>query len=115
MKIKKNVLLDELKEIGIIAALLLIVLKIVFYKEDLFKVFMLTISIIWLYTIPGLLLLHKYKKNMTSGEFYIISTLLGIGITGIISYHLGWLFMNYTPVYYLPAIMLLGYAIFSKK
>lgn len=81
-------LLDEGKSIGLIFIAITIILKIVFYKETIPNVLIRTLSIFWLFILPGysVLLLWKDKLDLTSR--IIMSLPISAVTIGIVGYYI---------------------------
>jgi hypothetical protein len=63
-------------------------LKIVLFKETTLNIFRLSFSLIYLYLIPGYLLLDLLGWQIDELEKMVIGFGIGFGIIGILVYHL---------------------------
>ena len=79
----------ELKYIGIVFALVFVGLKIAFYKESLLVVLRTSISLLWLFVLPGYFLMLYWREKLGFLERLIIGIALAAAVTGIVSYYLG--------------------------
>jgi len=71
--LKKRVFdLKELKYIGLIFVLSLIIFKIAFYKENLVVLFRSVLSIFWIFVLPGYFILVYWKEKIGFMERFII-------------------------------------------
>ena len=113
-----SVVKRELKYIGMIFVLSLIIFKIAFYKENLVVLFRSVLSIFWIFVLPGYFILLYWKEKLSFIERFIIGIVLSAAIIGVFSYYLGLIGLNIKyHVIVLPLILiLLGILInFSKN
>ncbi len=110
---------NEIKELGYMTTFLLItiiLLKIVFYSESILTISKLTLSIFWLYIIPGFFMMYLFKE-LPFIERMIIGTALGMAFFGVIGYNLGvfGLHIKY-QIWILPIIaIIIGIIALRKK
>ena len=107
----------ELKYIGALALLALILFKIAFFKEDLLVLLRTVLSLFWLFALPGYFMMLYWKEKLEFIERFIIGTALAAGIVGIFSYYLGLVGLNvkYHTVLLPLIIILLGFAAAWKR
>ena len=113
-----SVVKRELKYIGMIFVLSLIIFKIAFYKENLVVLFRSVLSIFWIFVLAGYFILLYWKEKLSFIERFIIGIVLSAAIIGVFSYYLGLIGLNIKyHVIVLPLILiLLGILInFSKN
>ena len=107
----------EMKYIGLILVLVLIIFKIAFYKENLVVLFRTVLSLFWLFVIPGYFIMLYWKEKLDFVERFIIGIVLSAAIIGVFSYYLGLIGLNlkYHAIALPLILMLLGILInFSK-
>lgn len=108
---------DEAKYLGILFLLSIIILKIVFYKENFLLILRLTASFFWMFILPGFALMYNWEEKIRFTERFVISIALSAAVIGVSSYYLGLigLHIKYHSIL-LPAIFIaLGFLIFFKK
>ena len=86
--------LRELKYIGIMFLISLIIFKIAFFKENLYILFRSVLSLFWLFVLPGYFLLLYWKEKLSFTERFIIGIALSAAVIGIFSYYLGLIGLN---------------------
>jgi len=79
----------ELKYIGILFLLVLVIFKIAFFKEDLVVLLRNVLALLWLFALPGYFIMLYWKENLGFLERFIIGIALSAAIIGISSYYLG--------------------------
>ena len=90
----------EFKRIGILFLLLIVIFKIVFYKEGIWIITKVIFAFFWLYLLPGFAILYFWKEKLGFLERLIMSIPLGMSIIGIFGYNLGLLGLHvkYVPI-----------------
>jgi len=88
-KVKK-----ELKYIGILFLLILIIFKIAFYKEDIGVLLRSVLSLFWLFVLPGYFIMLYWEEKLGFTERFVIGIILSAAIIGIASYYLGLIGLN---------------------
>lgn len=113
-----EIIKKEIKYIGLLFLLCLIIFKIAFYKEDFFVVFRTVLSLFWLFAIPGYFSMLYWHDKLEFMERFIAGIALAGAVIGVFSYYLGLLGLNTRyHAFLLPsAIILLGLtAAMTKK
>jgi len=108
---------DEAKYMGMLFLLSIIILKILFYKENILMILRLAASFFWIFILPGFVLMYNWQEKMDFTERFIISIALSAAIIGISSYYLGLigLHIKFHGIL-LPAVfIILGFLILLKK
>ena len=97
----------ELKYIGIALALVFVALKVTFYKESLLVVLRTSVSLFWLFILPGYSLMLYWREKLQFLERLVIGIALSAAVIGIVSYYLGLagLHIKYHTVL-LPALLI---------
>ncbi|MBS3106482.1 hypothetical protein J4419_02355 [Candidatus Woesearchaeota archaeon] len=104
----------ELLDWGILLVTLLLILKIAFYKDTLLVIFRTTLSIFWMFLLPGYLIFRR--KQWPFIEKIILGSLLAGAVLGISSYYLGLLGLNVRwHVWLIPLLVMLAAFYFSQK
>ena len=70
-------------------AVLAIILKIAFIKENFSALIRASLSILWLFILPGFYILYWWHEKLEFIERLIISFVLSTALAGISSYYLG--------------------------
>ena len=89
-----EIIKKELKYMGILFLLVLIIFKIAFYKENLVVLFRNVLSLFWLFVLPGYFIMLYWKEKIGFLERFIIGIALSAAIIGIFSYYLGLIGLN---------------------
>ena len=119
---QKEIALDksEIKNeaIGLIstAAILVIAMKMIFYRQDFITTTRTALSLFWMLTLPGYALLYYWKEKLGFMERIVAGTAAGAAVTAIASYYLGiaGLHVKYHGIV-LPVAMLIASAIVAKR
>ena len=106
----------ELKYIGLLFLVFLVIFRVVFFKENLVVLFRIVLSLFWLFVVPGYFIMLYWREKIDFTERFIIGIVLAAGIIGIISYYLGLAGLNlkYHAVI-LPSVLILAGLIFSSR
>ena len=84
---------SELKKELIYILILLIIeialLKIIFYKESFSILLKLALSLFWLFTLPGFMIMYLFVEKFDFIERVIAGTALGMALLGVLGYNLG--------------------------
>ena len=79
----------EAEYIGIIFLLVLIIFKIVFYKEELIVILKFALSFYFALVLPGFSLLLCWAEKLGFFERFVASIPLSAALIGILSYYIG--------------------------
>ena len=117
----KKELMDKLKKeslsILILFVAIVIMFKILFYKEGFLAVLRTVFALFWVFVLPGFCLMYYWHEQLEFMARLIIGIAVSSAIIGIASYYLGLLGLNimYHGII-LPAICLIaGFFIISKE
>jgi uncharacterized membrane protein len=80
---------SEVRNLLLFLAAIAVILKIVFYKQDIITTTRTAFSMFWMFTLPGYALMHLWKERMDFGERIVIGTAAAAAVTAIFSYYLG--------------------------
>ena len=107
----------ELKYIGIALALVFVALKVTFYKESLLVVLRTSVSLFWLFILPGYSLMLYWREKLEFAERFVIGVLLSAAVMGIFSYYFGLmgLSIRYHAFILPPVIIVIGLIAAMKK
>lgn len=112
----KEEFIGELKLIGTSFLALLVVLKIVFSKEDVVVILKTAASLFWISVFSGYLYLFRWHEKMGFMERLFLSAVFGMAVNGIASYYLGMFGVAVTSMtLVLPILVAAGGFLFSKK
>ena len=89
MRHKIGELANELKTIAIFFVAAVIIMKIAYYRENLPEVIRATISIFWLFALPGYAMTLYWKGHLGLIERLAAGTVAALAIISIASYYLG--------------------------
>lgn len=100
-------LTQELKLIALAFVVVIVVLKIAYYKEGFFEIIKIAAALFWLFVLPGYGLLLYWKDKLGFLERIAIGTVVAMAISGIAGYYLGLIglkLQNQTAL--LPALLI---------
>ena len=84
-----NAIKDDLKWVGTLFLLALIIFKIVYFKENIIVLLRYAISLFWLFVLPGYFAVFYWHDKLDFIERLVIGIALSAAIIGGISYYLG--------------------------
>ena len=84
-----NLVEEDVLYLAILLVLIIIVLQIVYYKENLFVNIKLAANMYWLFVLPGYCIMLYWHEEMNFGERLVYGSIAGIGLLGIITYAVG--------------------------
>ena len=102
---------EELKYLLIAVAVILIILKIAFYKEPLLNVMKFGLSFVYFSLLPGYFILFNFREHMSINTRIILAFPVGLAIYVIIAYYLN-IFINLNYLLAIPLIILVGTAVY---
>lgn len=80
--------------LGLLLVSLIILFKVVFYKELFSNVVFMSLSLFWLFILPGFAIMFYWRSDLDFLERLVIGTALGLGVVGSASYYLGLIGLN---------------------
>lgn len=109
-------LIREIRSLTIVMVILVIIMKIIFYRDDFISTTRLGLSLFWLFVLPGYAILYYWKDKIIFAERIAVGAVLAAGFMAISSYYLGLagVHIKYHGII-LPVIMLIIAAILSRK
>ena len=84
----------EMRHIGLMFLIGLVIFKIVFFNDNLIVVSRTILSLFWLFILPGYFIMLYWREKLEFTERFIIGTALSAGIIGIFSYYFGLFGLN---------------------
>ena len=84
-----ELLKKEMKSVFSILLVLIVLFKVVFFKEDILVVLKIVLSIFWMFMLPGYVIMIYWSGKLDFIERLIIGTALSTAIMGVFSYYLG--------------------------
>lgn len=113
-------MLNKLKEEGIylgaIFVLLIVALKIVFYKELFFNVLKMGFGIYLIFIIPGFCMMYFWYDELNFLTRFAVGAALGAAVIGILSYYLGIIGLNLKyHIFILPLAASAAGLFFNRK
>ena len=84
-----NLVKKEFMYIALLLLLVLIMFKIIFFKENLIVLLRNALSLFWLFALPGYFIMLYWKDKLEFMERFLIGVALAAGAIGIFSYYLG--------------------------
>ena len=99
---------EEGKALGIVAGVLFVVLLVAFYKSGVIVALRMALALLWLFVVPGMLLLLFLREKLQRMERILIGSLLSAGVLGIASYYIGLIGFNVNYHYLVLPLVLDG-------
>ena len=84
-----EIIVPDLKNLVAVLIATIIGMKIVFYKESIGIILGFTLSLFWLFVLPGLALMYYWHDKLKFGERLIVGTALSAALIGTLSYYTG--------------------------
>lgn len=111
-KVKK-----ELVYLLIAFVIVTIILQIAFYKEDILNLIRMSLSIFWLFVLPGYSIMFYWHDKLEFMERFVAGIFLAAGAIGISSYYIGLIGLDikYHLILLPSVLILMGAAINLKK
>jgi len=112
-----NFIKKEMKHIGILLLLALVIFKIAFFKENLIVLARTVLSLFWLFVLPGYFIMLYWKEKLGFLERFVIGIFISASVIGILSYYLGLVGLNikYHAVILPLTLILFGIGLNFKK
>ena len=107
----------EIIYIGILFLIVLIIFRIVYFKDNFITSFRVVLSLFWLFALPGYSIMFYWREKLDFTERIIIGIALSAAIIGIFSYYFGLMGLNmkYHGILLPLILILIGAAINLKK
>lgn len=100
--------LKELKYLGILFLLALIIFKIAFFKENIVVLIRTVVSLFLLFALPGYFIMLYWKEKIDFLERFVVGISLSAAIIGIFSYYTGLLGLDIKyHMFLLPVVLIL--------
>lgn len=80
--------------IGVLFLVILIIFKIIYYKDNFIVSLRFVASLFWLFAIPGYIIMFYWKEKLGFTERFIIGIALSAAVIGISSYYTGLMGLN---------------------
>jgi len=111
-----DIMKKELKYIGLLFLVFLVIFRVVFFKENLVVLFRLVLSLFWLFALPGYFMMLYWMEKIDFTERFIIGIVLAAGLIGIVSYYLGLAGLNLKyHAAILPLVLILAGIVINLK
>ena len=105
---------QEVQSLLLTLVILTMILQIVFYKESLITTLKTSLSLFWLFMLPGFALMFHYHEKLDFLQRLIIGTGLGFAIIGTFSYLIGVLGLHIRYHSILLPVLLIAVAIIPQ-
>ena len=100
--------LKEIKYLGILFLLALIIFKIAFFKENIVVLIRTVVSLFLLFALPGYFIMFYWKEKIDFLERFVVGISLSAAIIGIFSYYTGLLGLDIKyHMFLLPVVLIL--------
>ncbi len=80
--------------VGGLFLIVLIIFKIIYFKENILIIFRFAFSLFWMLALPGYFLMLYWREKLDFAERFVIGIALSAAIIGISSYYIGLLGLN---------------------
>ena len=84
----------EFQYVGILFLIILVMFKIIYYKDDFIVSFRFVTSLFWLFVLPGFCLMFYWREKLDFTERIIIGIAISAAVVGISSYYIGLMGLN---------------------
>lgn len=114
----KTEIKKDLIALGVFFAVLFVILKIVFYKENLVTVLRTAAAFMLTSILPGFVIMEYWHTKLEAIERIAIGAIVGFSTTGILSYYLSLLGVNINLLTFLlptAVIVISGAVVLSLK
>jgi uncharacterized membrane protein len=118
--LKNKQLIERLKEeglyLGVMFAVILIIFKIIFYKESILSLVRLIFSLYYIILLPGYFIMIYWIDKIDFKERFVLSVVVGTIVIGLLSYYIGINGLNIKfHVIPLPLIVIVGSIILNLR
>jgi len=105
--LQHRILKSELSKLIIILVLVVVIFKIVFYRESIGVTTRTALAVFWMMVLPGYALLYYWRDKLDFTERIVVGTAAAAGFIAITSYYFGLLGLHvkYQTVV-LPVLMI---------
>jgi uncharacterized membrane protein len=97
---------SELKNLIFILVIIIVILKIVFYKEPIVNIIQFSLSILYFSLLPGYAFLLNFHNQLSFRTRIILSFAIGLGIYAILGYYLN-IILSLNWIIFLPILICL--------
>ena len=104
LKIEKEIK-NELKYLLTLVAVILIILKIAFYKETLINVLKFGLTFVYFSLLPGYFVLFNVREHLARDIRFALAFPIGFALYTLIAYYLN-IFINLKYVIFLPLLII---------
>ena len=102
--------------LGAVFLVLLLILKIVFFKEDFIVLARYAVSLLWLFIIPGFFSMLYWGDNIEFIERIVVGFAVSAAVIGVFSYYIGLIGLNIKyHTFLLPLILIVMGIFFASK
>ena len=113
-------LLDFVKKESIYLAVvflaLLLILKIVFFKENFVVLARYSFSLFWLFILPGYFAMLYWREKIEFMERIVVGFAVSAAVIGVFSYYIGLIGLNIKyHTFLLPLILIIAGIFFASK
>jgi len=85
----RKILQMEIRNLGVLLLLLVIIMKLVFFRQDFLTTTRTAIALFWMFVLPGYAILYYWKDKIDFAERVVVGVALAAGFIAITSYYLG--------------------------
>ena len=111
-----NFLKKESVYLGAVFLVLLLILKIVFFKEDFTVLIRYAASLFWLFILPGYFAMLYYREKIEFIERIVVGFAVSAAVIGVFSYYIGLIGLNIKyHTFLLPLILIIAGIFFASK
>jgi uncharacterized membrane protein len=102
--------------LAIVFLALLLILKIVFFKENFVVLTRYTFSLFWLFILPGYSAMLYWREKIEFVERIVVGFAVSAAVIGVFSYYIGLIGLNIKyHIFLLPLILIIAGIFFASK
>jgi uncharacterized membrane protein len=102
-----NKIKDDVYGLIISFVILVVIFKMVVFKESLLGIFITVVSLYWLYVLPGFFVLSYWKERFSILERLIMGFVVGIVVVSLPSYYLGVFGLHMSTHVFIPLVIIM--------
>lgn len=106
LKLTKEEIKEELKCLSIMIIVILIILKIAFYKDTIFNAIKFGLAFIYFSLLPGYFILFNFREHMSRNIRFVMAFPVGFAIYAITAYYLN-IFINLKYLLVIPLLIVI--------
>ena len=102
--------------LGVLFLALLLILKIVFFKDNFTVLVKYAVSLFWLFILPGYSAMLYWREKIEFVERIVVGFAVSAAVIGVFSYYIGLIGLNIKyHIFLLPLILIIAGIFFASK